>query len=57
MRSEVSLGEGLKNVRAIVTEYGGRLPDWNEADTRFHFIDRLLIECFGWPRSEIQNES
>jgi predicted type IV restriction endonuclease len=57
MRSNVPLQEGLRNIREIVAEYDGHLPDWNEADTRFHFIDRLLVECFGWPRSAIHNEN
>ncbi len=57
MRSNVSLEEGLKNLRHMVGDLGGTLPSWNEADTRFHFIDRLLTECFGWPRSAIKNES
>lgn len=56
MRSTVSLDQGLKNLRAIRAELGDRLPPWNEADTRFHFIDRLLIECFGWPREIIRTE-
>ena len=25
--------------------------DLNEADTRFHIIDRLLAEVLGWPKS------
>jgi len=28
----------------------------NEAETRFHFIDELLIECLGWDRSLIHVE-
>src|SRR5205085_9310455 len=23
--------------------------DWNEAETRLHFIDKLLGSCLGWP--------
>src|SRR5689334_22116914 len=56
MRSTVSLDQGLKNLRAIRAEFGDTLPDWNEADTRFQFIDRLLVECFGWPRELIRTE-
>lgn len=57
MRSTVSLDQGLKNLRSIRAEFGDKLPAWNEADTRFQFIDRLLIECFGWPREVIKTES
>lgn len=28
----------------------------NEAETRFHFIDQLLIDCLGWDRSQIHVE-
>jgi hypothetical protein len=57
MRSTVSLEQGLKNLRALCGEFGHVLPAWNEADTRFQFIDRLLVECFGWPRELIHTES
>jgi predicted type IV restriction endonuclease len=57
MRSTVSLEQGLKNLRALCGEFGHVLPRWNEADTRFQFIDRLLVECFGWPRELIHTES
>ena len=57
MRSTISLDQGLKNIRAIRAEFGEALPAWNEADTRFQFIDRLLIECFGWPREVIRTEN
>ncbi len=38
-------------MRAILKELGPRPIDWNEADTRFQIIDRLLIECLGWSKS------
>lgn len=56
MRSTCSLDQGLKNLRSIRTSFGNALPSWNEADTRFQFIDRLLVECFGWPRELIHTE-
>ena len=56
MRANVGIDEGLRNLRQILAEYGDELPNWNEADTRFHFIDRLLTECFGWPRNTISME-
>jgi GTPase SAR1 family protein len=56
MKSNVSLEEGLRNLRNVLKDVGGTLPKWNEADTRFHFIDRLLTECLGWARSTIKNE-
>lgn len=29
---------------------------FNEADTRLHFIDRILIECLGWEQNSINSE-
>src|ERR1700757_2662574 len=43
----------------------GRLVPWkkensavdrNEATTRFHLIDTLLLECLDWQKSDIQTE-
>ena len=30
--------------------------DFNEADTRFHLIDSLLMDILGWPRGAFNNE-
>jgi predicted type IV restriction endonuclease len=49
MHSNVSLSEGQKNFAFILKELGDKPIDWNEANTRFHIIDRLLVECLGWP--------
>ena len=51
MRSNVSLSEGHKTLRQIISSLTSAPLDWNEADTRFHLIDRLLIECFGWQKT------
>src|SRR5271166_6514828 len=50
MHSNVSLSDGQKNLALILKELGDKPIDWNEANTRFHIIDRLLIECLGWPK-------
>jgi len=51
LRSEVSLSDGHRNLQAIIKEVGTQTMDWNEATTRLHFIDRLLVECLGWPKT------
>lgn len=48
LRSNVSVEEGRKNLRALINEIGVSQVDWNEAGTRLHIIDRILIECLGW---------
>lgn len=50
IRSNVSLSQGQKNLQGILKELGNRAVDWNEANTRLHIIDRLLVECLGWPK-------
>ncbi|HEY4941501.1 MAG TPA: hypothetical protein VII56_08735 [Rhizomicrobium sp.] len=30
--------------------------NWNEAETRLHFIDRLLCDCLGWPKNSFAVE-
>lgn len=41
----------------IIEEFSPVGDTSNEAQTRFSFIDRLLIECLGWPRSDIKVET
>lgn len=48
LHSNVSLEDGHKNLHKLIKDIGKVAVDWNEADTRFHVIDRLLIECLGW---------
>jgi hypothetical protein len=50
LHSNVSLDRGHWNLQQIVKEIGGDHTDWNEAGTRFHIIDRILIECLGCAR-------
>ena len=50
LHSNVSLEDGQRNLQKIIKEIGDKHVDWNEANTRFHLIDRLLIECLGWPK-------
>jgi hypothetical protein len=50
LRSNVSVEDGHRNFRLLVKEIGGASINWNEANTRFHIIDRFLIECLGWSK-------
>lgn len=43
-------------MKTIRREIDARRLDLNEADTRFHLIDRILIECLGWPKSAFRLE-
>ncbi|MBP2461425.1 MULTISPECIES: hypothetical protein [unclassified Rhizobium] len=48
------LSDGQANLDKLIAELGTALPDWNEAETRFQIIDRLIVECFGWPSDPSQ---
>lgn len=44
------------NLKKLISEYSMLEDQANEAQTRFSFIDRLLLECLDWPRSETEVE-
>lgn len=50
------LAEGLEALKRLIAEMRATSADRNEASTRFQIIDRILVECLGYPRSEIQCE-
>ena len=52
----ITLSEGQRAFDQLLKECRSTTVDWNEAETRFNFIDRLLVECLGWPQSEIALE-
>jgi predicted type IV restriction endonuclease len=52
LHSNVSLDQGHRNLQRIIKEIGDKHVDWNEADTRFHIIDRVLVECLGWSKDQ-----
>lgn len=51
-----SLAEGKKALLSLVDEIKANKLDWNEAETRFQIIDRIIIDCLGWPRDMIRLE-
>ncbi|MCA0941989.1 hypothetical protein LCM28_19105 [Salipiger pacificus] len=50
MQSKHEMTDGWTNLRKIFDDKPISSTDWNEASTRFHFIDRLLTECLGWEK-------
>jgi len=56
MRSAHDLANGLSRLKAILQEFPPESEHWNEAQNRFQFIDRLLIECLGWQTPQISVE-
>ena len=55
-QSTISLDEGRNALNVLLEGDATKYAKWNEADTRFHFIDKLLTDCLGWPRISITLE-
>jgi hypothetical protein len=55
-RPDLTLDEGLVRLQSLVSEIRQKTAELNEAETRFQFIDRFLVECLGWPRQVIKLE-
>ena len=56
MQAPFELTEGKKRLEAIIAALPSDSQYWNEAQNRFHFIDRLLTECLGWESPNIEVE-
>ena len=56
LEASVTLEEGRNALRSLTKEIEQKKVDWNEANTRFHFIDELLTNCLGWPKPTISLE-
>jgi len=51
-----TLSEGQAALEQLLADVESNSLDWNEADTRFQLLDRLLIDCLGWPRPSVHCE-
>lgn len=56
MQAPFEMTEGLERLNSILREFPEDSLHWNEAQNRFQFIDRLLTECLGWERPDIEVE-
>ncbi|MBT9099841.1 hypothetical protein KFZ76_19270 [Methylovulum psychrotolerans] len=56
MQALFELTEGQDKLEAILRDFPPDSPHWNEAQNRFQFIDRLLTECLGWDKLNIELE-
>lgn len=57
MQALFEMSEGRETLSKIVNEFPPESPHWNEAQNRFQFIDRLLTECLGWDKPDVEVES
>ena len=51
-----TIADGRKALEDLVVDIYESKLDWNEAETRFQIIDRLIVDCLGWPRESVRLE-
>lgn len=56
VQANIELSEGKERLAAIIDAFPIDSSHWNEAQNRFQFVDRLLIECLGWEHPYIEVE-
>lgn len=56
MQAAIEMTDGLRALEKIFELTPPGSISWNEASTRFKFIDRLLTECLGWEKPHIEVE-
>lgn len=57
MQAPFEMTEGKRRLSEILDAFPASSAHWNEAQNRFQFVDRLLIECLGWEKPNIDVES
>ncbi|MET0183179.1 MAG: hypothetical protein ABW199_09860 [Caulobacterales bacterium] len=57
MQAPFEMPEGRRRLEQILQHLPPDNPHWNEAQNRFHFVDRLLSECLGWEKPDIEVEN
>lgn len=56
MQANIEMTEGRKRLRDLIDAFPPDSAHWNEAQNRFQFVDRLLLECLGWEHPLIDVE-
>lgn len=57
MQSTIEMTEGRARLDSIIAAFPDGSEFWNEAQNRFQFVDRLLLECLGWDQPHIEVEA
>lgn len=51
-----TIAEGSAALELLIEDIAESGLNWNEAETRFQIIDRIIVDCLGWPRSTVRPE-
>ena len=56
MQAKFELTEGQRNLQELLKTFPPDSQHWNEAQNRFQFVDRILLDCLGWEHPYIEVE-
>ena len=56
MQAKFEMTDGSRNLKDVLSSFPEGSPHWNEAQNRFQFVDRLLMECLGWEHPFVEVE-
>ena len=56
MQAKFEMTDGRRNLREVLDGFPEDSPHWNEAQNRFQFVDKLLMECLGWAHPFVEVE-
>lgn len=56
MQAKHDIETGRAALRKLIEAFPPESPHWNEAQNRFQFVDRLLLESLGWEHPSIEVE-
>ena len=51
-----TIADGLSALECLIGEIASNNLNWNESETRFQIIDRVIVDCLGWPRNSLRLE-
>ncbi|MDP9572372.1 UNVERIFIED_ORG: GTPase SAR1 family protein [Agrobacterium larrymoorei] len=56
MNAPFDMTTGMEKLATIIEQFPEGSEHWNEAQNRFQFVDRLLLECLGWEHPNVEVE-
>lgn len=56
MQARFEMNQGRVALTKIIAEFPAESAHWSEAQNRFQFVDRLMLECLGWEQPFIEVE-
>ena len=51
-----TIADGQDALNRLIEDIDRNNLNWNESETRFQIIDRIIVDCLGWPRNLLRLE-